>query len=210
MHISDGVLPIEITASGWVISGLTLFLSTKSVDKEEIPKISLFTAVFFVSSLIHIPVPPTSVHLILSGLVGIVLGRYSFAAIMIGLLFQALMFQHGGILALGINAFNLGMPALLVYFLFDRVKKRFYKSGKVISFSAFAFSFFAIILSSLFVAAELYFTSENFYSIVVVFFIGALITAVIEGTITFFIVGILYKNFPVFLDFGSQEKQRQK
>ena len=65
--------------------------------REGVPKASLLTAAFFVASWIHIPVPPTSVHLVLNGLVGAALGYYAFPAILIGLFFQAVMFQHGGL-----------------------------------------------------------------------------------------------------------------
>jgi cobalt/nickel transport system permease protein len=78
----------------------------------------LLTAAFFVASWIHIPVPPTSVHLVLNGLLGAVLGYYAFPAILIGLFFQAVMFQHGGLTSLGVNATMMGVPALLAHFIF--------------------------------------------------------------------------------------------
>ncbi len=62
--------------------------------------------------------PPTSVHLVLNGLLGVVLGYYAFPAILIGLFFQAILFQHGGLSTLGVNATMLGVPALLAYFVF--------------------------------------------------------------------------------------------
>ena len=70
------------------------------------------------ASWIHIPVPPTSVHLVLNGLMGVVLGYYAFPAILIGLFFQAVMFQHGGLTTLGVNATMMGLPALLAYQVF--------------------------------------------------------------------------------------------
>jgi cobalt/nickel transport system permease protein len=77
------------------------------------PKAALLTAAFFVTSLIHIPVPPVSIHLVLNGLMGIILGYYAFPAILIGLFFQAVMFGHGGLSSLGVNAIIMGIPALL-------------------------------------------------------------------------------------------------
>jgi cobalt/nickel transport system permease protein len=78
----------------------------------------LFTAVFFVASWIHLPLPPISVHLILNGLLGVMLGWYAVPAILVGLFFQAVMFQHGGITTLGVNATMMGVPALLAFGLF--------------------------------------------------------------------------------------------
>lgn len=127
MHIPDGVLPAAVSVAGYATSGAATWYSLRKIDQkenpqEEIPKASLLTAAFFVASWIHIPVPPTSVHLVLNGLLGAVLGYYAFPAILIGLFFQAVMFQHGGLTTLGVNATMMGVPALLAYFIF-RLRK---------------------------------------------------------------------------------------
>ncbi len=123
MHISDGLLPAPVVIGGYAITGLTTWYSLRQINHQPqptrgIPKASLLTAAFFVASSIHIPFPPTSLHLILNGLLGVVLGYYAFPAILIGLFFQAVMLGHGGISTLGINAVIVGIPALLIYHLF--------------------------------------------------------------------------------------------
>ncbi len=123
MHIPDGVLPITVCIGGYATAGAATWYSLRKIGQEEnpqqgIPKASLLTAAFFVASWIHIPLPPTSVHLVLNGLLGAVLGYYAFPAILIGLFFQAVMFQHGGLTTLGVNAAMMGLPALLSYHIF--------------------------------------------------------------------------------------------
>jgi len=123
MHIPDGILPVAVSAAGYVSTGAATWFSLHKINQKEnpqagIPKASLLTAAFFVASWIHIPIPPTSVHLVLNGLLGAVLGYYAFPAILIGLFFQAVMFQHGGLTTLGVNATVMGVPALLAYFIF--------------------------------------------------------------------------------------------
>jgi cobalt/nickel transport system permease protein len=123
MHIPDGILPIAVSAAGYATTGAATWYSLRKINEKEdpregIPKASLLTAAFFVASWIHIPVPPTSVHLVLNGLLGAVLGYYAFPAILIGLFFQAVMFQHGGLTTLGVNATMMGVPALLAYHIF--------------------------------------------------------------------------------------------
>lgn len=118
MHIPDGMLPPQVVIAGYAVSGGVLMWSLKQIERsdrnhEQIPKASLLTAAFFVSSSLHIPIPPASVHLVLNGLLGAILGYYAFPAIIIGLFFQAVMFQHGGLSTLGINALIMGIPALL-------------------------------------------------------------------------------------------------
>ena len=123
MHIPDGILPASVCAAGYGATIPIVWYSIHKISKEgdpreKIPKASLLTAAFFVASWIHIPVPPTSVHLVLNGLLGVVLGYFAFPAILIGLFFQAVMFQHGGLTTLGVNAVVMGLPALLSYYVF--------------------------------------------------------------------------------------------
>jgi len=128
VHIPDGILPVAVSAAGYAATAGTTWYSLRKIEssgnpQENIPKTALLTAAFFVASWIHIPIPPTSVHLVLNGLLGVVLGYFAFPAILIGLFFQAVFFQHGGLTTLGINAAIIGIPALLAYSVFRlRVK----------------------------------------------------------------------------------------
>ncbi|MFC2045316.1 cobalt transporter CbiM [Chloroflexota bacterium] len=127
MHIPDGILPISVTGAGYAVTAATIWYSIRKIQqkenpREDVPKASLLTAAFFVASWIHIPMPLASVHLILNGLLGAMLGYYAFPAILIGLFFQAVMFGHGGLTTLGINAVIMGMPALLAHYIF-RLRK---------------------------------------------------------------------------------------
>ena len=95
VHISDGVLSPQVWVSGYVVTGtLTTYILARKTELSEIPKLSVVTAALFVASLIHIPVGPTSVHLVLSGLAGITLGLAAFPAIFVALILQAFLFQH--------------------------------------------------------------------------------------------------------------------
>lgn len=119
VHISDGVLPGTMLATGFILTAVLLYYSLKNIKAEEIAKISLITAALFVASLVHFPIGPTSVHLILNGLAGILLGRRAFAGVFVAITLQALFFQHGGLTSLGVNALNIGLPALLAWQLFE-------------------------------------------------------------------------------------------
>ncbi len=144
MHIPDGFLPPHVCLAGYALTGGVTWYSLRQIKHDRytqanIPKASLLTAAFFVASLIHIPIPPTSVHLILNGLMGAVLGYYAFPAILIGLFFQAVMFQHGGMSTLGVNAIILGAPAIAAYHLFrqrEHLSAKRQLLTKVFSFGA--------------------------------------------------------------------------
>ena len=119
VHISDGVLTTPWLVGGFALTALLLGLGARRVRDEEIPRIALLTATFFVASLIHIRVGPTSIHLLLGGLVGVLLGPRAALAIFVGLLLQVLLIQHGGYSSLGVNACVMTIPALLSFALFQ-------------------------------------------------------------------------------------------
>ena len=78
MHISDGVLSAPVLTAGFAGTAVLAAVTMRKMEMEEVPKISVITSVFFISSLIHVPLGPTSVHLILNGLVGVVLDDVDF------------------------------------------------------------------------------------------------------------------------------------
>lgn len=132
------MLSPQVWVSGYVITGaLATYILTKKTDISEIPKLSVITAAVFVASLIHIPIGPTSVHLVLSGLAGITLGLAAFPAILVALILQAFLFQHGGITTIGINTVNMGLPALAAYGVFLAVTRTNLK-GKYTIFGGLA------------------------------------------------------------------------
>jgi len=79
-------------------------ITMRRMDMEEIPKISVFTSVFIVSSSRHVPVDPSRVHLILNALVAIVLVVQIFFAILLGIILQAILFGRGGVSVIGVDS----------------------------------------------------------------------------------------------------------
>lgn len=123
MHIPDGMLPLPVTLTGYAVSVAAVWFSIYQIKKrgdprEHIPKAALLAAAFFSASLIQIPIPPASVHLVLGGLLGVLLGYFAFPAIMVALFFQAVMFGHGGLTTLGANGVILGLPAIFAALFF--------------------------------------------------------------------------------------------
>lgn len=211
MHIPDGYLPVEVVIGGYVVTGLATWYSLKKINKRkdpraEIPKASILTAAFIVVSLIHIPIPPTSVHLMLSGLMGILLGYYAFPAILIGILFQTVLFHHGGITTIGINTMNFGIPALITYLLFNPLLKRVNINRKSISIIGFlagvvgstlSVIMFTLILIN-FIPAELDLISEK--DALITLSVAHIPIIVIEGIVSAIILAYLLKAKPKLLE----------
>src|SRR5262249_59126634 len=74
VHISDGILAPSWWLAGFGLTLLLAMVGAWRIRDEEIPRIALLTSAFFVASLIHVRVGPTSAHLLLNGLMGVVLG----------------------------------------------------------------------------------------------------------------------------------------
>ncbi|HZU34262.1 MAG TPA: CbiM family transporter [Gemmataceae bacterium] len=123
VHIADGVLARDWVIGGWVVAAGLMFWAAWRIRDEEIPRVALLTAAFFVASLVHVPMGPTSAHLLLNGLVGVVLGRRALLAIPIGLFLQAVLIGHGGLTSLGVNSCIMGLPALLAWGLFSCIRR---------------------------------------------------------------------------------------
>jgi cobalt/nickel transport system permease protein len=140
MHISDGILTESLAGQIGLVSttaasvGL-LAISLKKIKTEDLPKTALLAAVFFVSSLIHFKFGFSSLHLVLIGLMGILLGWRSIAAIFVGLTLQAFFFGHGGITVLGVNLFNFSIGALVAMYCF-RLLNGNQKRGLIAGFAA--------------------------------------------------------------------------
>jgi cobalt/nickel transport system permease protein len=113
MHIADGIVPVEICAGAYVVSLGAVYWLGREVETEEVSRMGLMAAAVFVASLVHFPLAGATVHLGLFGLVGVLLGRRGFPVVFASLLFQTLLFQHGGLLSLGLNSFNMGAGALI-------------------------------------------------------------------------------------------------
>src|ERR671937_1674740 len=115
VHISDGVLAWPWWVGGFALAAVLALAAAYRVRDEEVPRIALLTAAFFVASLIHVRAGPTSVHLVLNGLVGVLLGRRAALAIPVGLFLQAALLGHGGFTSLGINSCVMVLPALAAW-----------------------------------------------------------------------------------------------
>ena len=188
MHISEGVLSGSVLASGGVLAIAGTVIGLKDLKGEDFVKVSLLSSSFFVASLIHVPVGPSSAHLVLNGLTGIILGWKSFPAILVSLFLQAILFQFGGLTTLGVNTCNMAIPAVISYYLFRPIiKKNYFLSG-------FLSGFFSILFSCVFVAISLISTNQYFLNIAKTILMVHLPVAFIEGVITGFILTFLKKT----------------
>ena len=195
MHISEGILSAPILLGGASLTVAGTVIGLKKLDLDRIMEVSMLTATFFVASLIHVPIGPASIHLVLNGLLGIMLGWASFPAILVGLLLQAVFFQYGGLMVLGVNAFNMALPAVLCFYL----ARPLLKSEKTRPLAGFIAGSGAILLSAVFMALSLAFTDTGFLATAKITVLANIPIMVIEGFITMFIVSFIGRVHPELL-----------
>jgi len=124
MHISEGVLSGPVLLTGGVLTVAGTAIGLKKLDFERIARAGILSSAFFVASLIHVPVGPSSVHLILNGIVGLILGWGAFPAILVALFLQGMLFQFGGLTTLGVNTLIMALPAVVCYYSFGPLVQR--------------------------------------------------------------------------------------
>jgi cobalt/nickel transport system permease protein len=196
MHISEGVLSGSVLISGGVLAAAGTAIGLKKLDYDRIANVSILSASFFVASLIHVPVGPSNVHLVLNGIVGLLLGWAAFPAILVALLLQAVLFQFGGITSLGVNTITMAMPSVLCYYLF---KSMILKESAVAFISAFACGFISVFFSAVLVGLALMTTDENFLEISGLVVVAHFPVMLIEGIITAFFISFIKKVQPSML-----------
>lgn len=124
-HIPDGFLSVPVIAGTAVASAAALAVaarrSRRTLGEREGPVLGATTAFVFAAQMLNFPVGiGASAHLLGGTLVAILLGPWAGTLVLFAvLLVQALLFQDGGIVALGANTLNVAVlgvgSAALVY-----------------------------------------------------------------------------------------------
>ena len=203
VHISDGVLTAPWLAGGFLLAGLLALLAAYRVRDEEIPRIAVLSAAFFVATLMHLPLGPTRVHLLLNGLLGVVLGRRAPLAILIGLGLQAVLLGHGGFTTIGVNACVMTLPALLSAVLFAALRRLpwFGRNGNTLTWLCGCLLGMISVLTTLILQALvlLWGGAEDWHQIVWFVFYAHLPIVALEGVVLGFTVSFLARVKPEML-----------
>lgn len=201
MHISDGVLPLSLSISAYAATAIGLAISLKTLRQEDLPKVAVVTSAFFVASLVHLPLGPTSVHLLLPGIVGALIGPAAFLSITVGLFLQSILFQFGGLTALGANAIMMGVPALLCGIFFQAARGKTLLSNSVAGAIAGALG---TVLATTILAIMLYASGEDFLGVAKLALAAHIPVIIIESAISAFTISFLFRVKPELLSAGKK------
>lgn len=194
MHISEGVLSAPVLLGCGVAAAAGVGIGLAKMREEDVVKTAVLTSALFVATLIRVPLGPSSVHLILNGLAGLLLGWQVFPAFAVALLLQAALFGFGGISTLGVNVLILGGPGIVCFYLFNRLALTA-APGKVF-WVGLASGACAIFVGGMLLAGVLITTGEEFTIVAGAVLVAHLPVLVVEGLVTGTAVSFLRKVRP--------------
>lgn len=119
LHIPDGFLSLPVAGAGWLVSLLLLAWALRRTQEllgeAMVPLFGVLAAFVFAAQVVNFPiVGGTSGHLLGAALTAILLGPWSAVVVMSAVVVvQAVLFQDGGLLALGCNLLNMAVLAPL-------------------------------------------------------------------------------------------------
>jgi len=162
MHIPDGFLSVLVSVVFWALSILAIGYSLrrlgKEMDERQVPMMGVLAAAIFAGQMLNFAVAGgTSGHLLGATLATVLLGPWAAVLVMtcvVGI--QALVFQDGGLLAMGANIFNMGVIGVFVaYTVYQTVQKLARGKSWGIFVGGFAAAWLSIVIAALAAALQL-------------------------------------------------------
>lgn len=199
MHIAEGLLSVPILIGSSLLSATGIHIGLRRLDPMHIPVAAILAAVFFVASLIHLPIGFSSVHLLMSGLCGLLLGWTAFPVIVVALFLQSVLFGFGGLTTLGINTLIMAVPAVIVHYLLARDLT--VCSVQQVFWRGVAAGSGAVILGSLLLSGTLMLNGGSaFYEVSSLILVSHLPIMLVEGMVTGSIIAFLRRVEPSLLN----------
>jgi cobalt/nickel transport system permease protein len=162
MHIPDGFVSTGTAAATWLVSAGSVGYAVRRVNQElnerQVPLMGVTAAFIFAAQMMNFAVAGgTSGHLLGGALAAILLGPWAGMLVLTSVLaVQALLFQDGGLLALGANVFNMAVVGVLVgWVAYTAFRRILGDRTRAMMVSGFAAAWLSVFVASLVAAAEL-------------------------------------------------------
>jgi len=194
VHVSEAILSPPVLIAGALVAAGGTAIGLRQMSDKDMVKVAVISSALFVATLIKIPFVATSVHLILNGLGGILLGWQLFPAFVIALVLQSIIFGIGGLSTLGVNAVILALPGVCCYYLFNSFARNA-DLNKMFPIG-FAAGSMAILIGSLLLSGTLLSTGEEFTVLAGTVLVAHIPVLVVEGLVTGAALSFLRKVRP--------------
>ena len=211
MHIPDGLIDPTQIIIYWVISIGFIAVGFKKLGKtfededsdKLVPYIGVLAAIIFAFQFVNYPVPGgTSGHLVGGTLVAVILGPWASVIILFMILVVQSLFGDGGITAIGINTFNMGIIGGVVGFLLVKILVKLLKKTNLtkqmnVTISTAIGAYISIILASFFAGIQIGLSGTIPFEIAVPAMVfWHIFIAIGEAIISALIVYYIYKAKP--------------
>lgn len=191
MHIPDGFVSVGTAAVAYAGSAGAIAYSVRRANQElrerEVPLMGVMAAFIFAAQMINFTVAGgTSGHLLGGALVAILLGPWAGTLVITAVLaVQALLFQDGGLLALGANVFNMAVVGVWGGYGIYVVLRRLVGGKRGIWIAGFGAAWASVVAASALAAVELAISGTSPLGIVLPAMIGVhVLIGIGEGLIT--------------------------
>ena len=204
MHIPDGFVSTGTAAATWLASAGSLGYAVRRVNQElnerQVPLMGVTAAFIFAAQMMNFTVVGgTSGHLLGGALAAILLGPWAAMLVLTSVLaVQALIFQDGGLLALGANVFNMAVVGVLVgWVAYTALRRLLGDSRRIMILAGFAAGWLSVFVASLVAAVELVISGTSPWAVALpaMGLVHALI-GVGEGLITVGVLAFLQATRP--------------
>jgi cobalt/nickel transport system permease protein len=203
MHIPDGFLDTKMWVGMGGISSAFVTVAVRKANKQisekHIPLLGVMAAFVFAAQLFNFPVGGgTSGHIMGATLIAILLGPWASVLIMTTVLtVQCLVFQDGGLTALGANIFNMGIMGGFFGYYINTAIQLLVRNKKGIFIGGFTAAWCSIVLSAVCCAIELGMSGTVPLKIVVPAMTGIhVVIGIGEGLITVATLSLLLRVRP--------------
>ncbi len=203
MHAPDGFFSAWLAIVGWVMVAAMVALALRNtrhqLGERQVPLMGLLAAAIFAGQMLNFTIPGgTSGHLIGGTLAAILVGPWAGMLVMTAVVaVQALLFQDGGLLVMGLNIINMGIITAFVGYFVYRLIKRLLPGRVGIVGGAFAGAWLSLVITAAAAAVELGLSGTSPLTVALPAMVGVhAIIGIGEGLLTVFALTFILATRP--------------
>ena len=208
LHIPDGFVNVPVAIVGYALTAVFLAIAIRQTNRnlgeKAVPLMGVLAAFIFAGQMINFPVAGgTSGHLLGGTLAAIFLGPWAAIIAMASVVsVQALIFQDGGLAALGVNVFNMGIvTSLLGYAIYMAVAKLAPNQPPVKLAGAFAAGWITVMVAAFLTSLQLALSDTSSLDVALPAMLGVhALIGIGEGLITMGAVALVQTARPDLLE----------
>ena len=206
LHAPDGFFSLPVAVAGYVAAavfiGIAIRQTNKNINERIVPMMGVMAAFIFAAQMLNFPVAGgTSGHLIGGALAAIILGPWAAILVMTAVVgLQALLFQDGGLVVLGINLLNMSIMSVLAGYGAYWVFRKLGTSFKHLMIGGFIAAWVSVVIAAASTALMLGMSGTTPLALALPAMTGVhMLIGIGEGLITVFALSFIHAARPALL-----------